>query len=47
LVLAGVVADGVTTIADAFHVDRGYQSFVETLQGLGAKVRRVPDDTLL
>jgi UDP-N-acetylglucosamine 1-carboxyvinyltransferase len=47
LVLAGVVADGVTTIADAFHVDRGYQSFVETLQALGANIRRVEDDTLL
>jgi UDP-N-acetylglucosamine 1-carboxyvinyltransferase len=47
LVLAGVVADGVTTIADAFHVDRGYQCFVETLSNLGANIRRVPDDTLL
>ncbi|HEX3706737.1 MAG TPA: UDP-N-acetylglucosamine 1-carboxyvinyltransferase [Mycobacteriales bacterium] len=47
LVLAGVVADGVTTIADAFHVDRGYQSFVETLTELGANIRRVTDDTLL
>jgi UDP-N-acetylglucosamine 1-carboxyvinyltransferase len=47
LVLAGVVADGVTTIADAFHVDRGYQCFVETLTDLGANIRRVPDDTLL
>jgi UDP-N-acetylglucosamine 1-carboxyvinyltransferase len=47
LVLAGVVADGVTTVADAFHVDRGYQSFVETLTGLGAQVRRLSDDTLI
>jgi UDP-N-acetylglucosamine 1-carboxyvinyltransferase len=47
LVLAGVVADGVTTVADAFHVDRGYQSFVETLSGLGAQIRRVADDVLL
>jgi UDP-N-acetylglucosamine 1-carboxyvinyltransferase len=47
LVLAGVVADGVTTVADAFHVDRGYQSFVETLTGLGAQVRRLNDDTLM
>jgi len=47
LVLAGLVADGVTTVADAFHVDRGYQSFVETLNALGARVRRVPDDALL
>jgi UDP-N-acetylglucosamine 1-carboxyvinyltransferase len=47
LVLAGVVADGVTTVADAFHVDRGYQSFVETLTDLGAQVRRLSDDTLM
>jgi UDP-N-acetylglucosamine 1-carboxyvinyltransferase len=47
LVLAGVVADGVTTVADAFHVDRGYQSFVETLTGLGANVRRISDDVLI
>jgi UDP-N-acetylglucosamine 1-carboxyvinyltransferase len=47
LVLAGVVADGVTTVADAFHVDRGYQSFVETLTDLGAQVRRLTDDTLM
>lgn len=47
LVLAGVVADGVTTVADAFHVDRGYQSFVETLTGLGAQVRRLTDDVLI
>jgi UDP-N-acetylglucosamine 1-carboxyvinyltransferase len=47
LVLAGVVADGVTTVADAFHVDRGYQSFVETLTGLGAQIRRISDDRLM
>jgi UDP-N-acetylglucosamine 1-carboxyvinyltransferase len=47
LVLAGVVADGVTTVADAFHVDRGYQSFVETLTSLGGQVRRISDDRLL
>jgi UDP-N-acetylglucosamine 1-carboxyvinyltransferase len=47
LVLAGVVADGVTTVADAFHVDRGYQSFVETLVSLGAQVRRITDNTLI
>ena len=47
LVLAGLVADGVTTVADAFHVDRGYQSFVETLCSLGAKVRRIGEDQLV
>jgi UDP-N-acetylglucosamine 1-carboxyvinyltransferase len=48
LVLAGVVADGVTTITDAFHIDRGYQQFVETLSALGARIRRIgAADTLL
>ncbi|HTW19499.1 MAG TPA: UDP-N-acetylglucosamine 1-carboxyvinyltransferase [Mycobacteriales bacterium] len=47
LVLAGVVADGVTTVADAYHVDRGYQSFVETLTGLGAQIVRRSDEMLL
>jgi UDP-N-acetylglucosamine 1-carboxyvinyltransferase len=47
LVLAGLVADGVTSVSNAFHVDRGYPSFVETLDSLGAAVRRVAVDTLV
>ena len=47
LVLAGLVADGVTTVADAHHVDRGYQDFVEALQGLGAQIRRRRDEVLV
>jgi UDP-N-acetylglucosamine 1-carboxyvinyltransferase len=47
LVLAGLVAEGVTTVADAHHVDRGYQSFVEALTGLGAQIRRRADDVLM
>ena len=42
LVLAGLVADGVTTVAEIHHVDRGYQGFVESLAALGADVRRDP-----
>ena len=41
LVLAGLVADGVTTVTEVHHVDRGYANFVENLQGLGADIRRV------
>lgn len=46
LVLAGLVADGVTTVSDAYHVDRGYARFVEQLRSLGAVVSResVPDE---
>ena len=41
LVLAGLVAQGSTTVYGVSHVDRGYAGFVETLQGLGAKIERV------
>lgn len=41
LVMAGLVADGVTCVSDIHHIDRGYEGFVEKLQGLGARVRRV------
>jgi UDP-N-acetylglucosamine 1-carboxyvinyltransferase len=40
LVLAGLVADGETVVADARHVDRGYEDFAEKLAALGAQVRR-------
>ena len=40
LVLAAMVADGDTQINDAWHIDRGYPSFVEDLVTLGAKVER-------
>ena len=41
LVLAGIVADGVTDVSDVFHIDRGYAGFVGQLRGLGAEVSRV------
>jgi len=47
LVLSGLVADGTTTVSDVFHVDRGYQQFVEALQSLGAPIVRRVDDTLV
>lgn len=42
IVLAGLAADGETTIDDAQHVDRGYEDFVEILEGLGADITREP-----
>ncbi len=46
LVLAGLVADGETTVSNIFHIERGYEHFVRKLEGLGAHVRRetIPDD---
>ena len=46
LVMAGLVSDGVTEVAEVYHVDRGYPSFVEQLGALGADVRRVRTDVL-
>ena len=43
LVLAGLVADGETTVYGVSHIDRGYAGFVESLQGLGADVVRDQD----
>ena len=41
LVLAGLVADDVTTVHDISHIDRGYPRFVENLTALGATIERV------
>lgn len=41
LVMAGLVADGITTVSAIHHIDRGYENFVPKLQALGAKIERV------
>lgn len=41
LILAGLVADGDTTIDRIYHLDRGYERIEEKLSGLGAKIRRI------
>lgn len=41
LVIAGLIASGETEIQDIFHIERGYSSIIEKLQGLGADIRRV------
>ena len=38
LVLAGLVADGETEVTDVYHIERGYESFVEKLSAIGAEV---------
>lgn len=41
LVLAGLAAEGDTTVLDVAHIDRGYADFEYKLKKLGAKIRRV------
>ena len=41
LVIAGLVADGETTIDRIYHLDRGYERIEAKLSALGARIRRV------
>ena len=43
LVLAGLVADGKTEISEIYHIERGYEKFIEKFEALGAKITRVDD----
>ena len=40
MVVAGLIADGVTTISDIYHIDRGYSELDKKLTSLGAKIWR-------
>ncbi|MBF0164254.1 MAG: UDP-N-acetylglucosamine 1-carboxyvinyltransferase [Magnetococcales bacterium] len=40
LVLAGLAAEGATTISRVYHIDRGYERIEEKLQALGADIQR-------
>ncbi len=41
LVLAGLAADGETLIDRVYHIDRGYETIVKKLSGIGADIERI------
>lgn len=43
LVLAGLIANGETTVHRIYHIDRGYECIEEKLSQLGAKIQRVSE----
>ena len=43
LVIAGLAAEGETTIRRIYHLDRGYEKLAEKLTALGADVQRLQD----
>jgi len=45
LVLAGLAAEGTTTISRVYHLDRGYEVMEERLRLLGAQIERVSEKT--
>ncbi|MBU1537398.1 UDP-N-acetylglucosamine 1-carboxyvinyltransferase [Myxococcota bacterium] len=44
LILAGLIAEGTTQVLRVYHLDRGYENIVDKLQGLGARISRVPSE---
>jgi len=40
LVIAGLAAQGITTVGQLVHIDRGYSDLVNKLRGLGATIER-------
>ena len=43
VVLTGLVAEGTTEVSQIYHIDRGYENFVDKLRSLGANIMRVED----
>ena len=44
LVLAGMAAEGFTTIDDIMYIQRGYEDFEKKLQGIGANIAKVKSE---
>ncbi|MEG7334717.1 UDP-N-acetylglucosamine 1-carboxyvinyltransferase [Bacillus subtilis] len=45
LILAGLVAEGHTRVTELKHLDRGYVDFHKKLEGIGADIERVNDES--
>lgn len=41
MILAGLIAEGKTTIDEVIHIDRGYEDIENKLKNLGAKIKRI------
>ena len=41
LVIAGLAADGITTVENVHFIERGYENIIEKLTALGAKIHRL------
>jgi len=41
MIIAGLMADGVTEISDIYHIDRGYENFEQKFCALGAQIERI------
>ncbi len=44
LVIAGLAADGITTVDDIYYIERGYEEFETKLSELGAQIEKVSSE---
>ena len=44
VVLAGLVAEGTTVVSEIYHIERGYEHFVEKLSQLGGLITKVKEE---
>lgn len=45
MIIAGLMAQGITEITDIYHIDRGYENFEDKFIALGGDIRRVIEMT--
>lgn len=46
LMIAGLIAEGLTEVTDIQHIDRGYEHIENKFMNLGAKIKRVKDEEM-
>ena len=44
LVVAALAAQGVSTIGNVYHIDRGYESIENSLKDIGAIIKRTENE---
>ena len=44
LIIAGLIANGLTEVTNIQHIDRGYENIENKFMNLGAKIKRVKDE---
>ena len=41
MVLAGLAAEGTTQVSEIYHIERGYEDFIEKFRAIGADITKV------
>ncbi len=43
MILVGLVAEGSTEVSEIYHIERGYERFIDKFESLGAKIERIEE----